>query len=485
MGVIDATMTRPIPATGTSFLADLDRVVVAGLGRSGRGAAALLAGRGVRFSVVDARAANLPRDARDILPADTEIVAQDAAAAHVAAAGLVVVSPGIDLRRQPWAQAAACGVPFMSELELAWRFVTSPLLAITGSNGKSTVTAMVGRLLAAAGADARVCGNIGTPLSAAVAGQREDTIFVVEVSSFQLEAVHGFRPDVAMLLNITPDHQNRYDKHADYLAAKEKIFARQGRGDRAILDLDDPAAAAVAKRLSKRRSGPALLPVSLRRPPAGGADGAWLADDTLILRHAGKTRRLLQRDELTLAGSHNVTNALAAALMVAAAGKEPDPSALAMFPPLPHRLETVARHHGVRYVNDSKATNVESARAALRAFACGRVLVILGGRDKGGDFASLVPDLRRQARAVYAMGEAGPAIAEALRPGLPGEMPVSVVPDLAAAVTAATAAANAGDVILLAPACASFDAYSDFTARGEHFRRLAGSPSPGEDHHGA
>ena len=477
-------MTRPISSTGTSFLADLDRVVVAGLGLSGRGAAALLAYRGVPFSVVDARAADLAQDARHDLPAGTRMIAQDAAAAHVAAANLVVVSPGIDLRRPPWSTAVARGVPFMSELELAWRFVTSPLLAITGSNGKSTVTAMVGRLLAAAGVDARVCGNIGTPLSVAVAGQRQDTVFVVEVSSFQLETVHGFRPDVAMLLNVTPDHQNRYDHHAAYLAAKEKIFSRQGEGDRAILDLDDAAAAAVAERLRLRRSGPALLPVSLRHAPADGADGAWLEGDTLVIRHDGRTRRLLQRDELTLVGSHNVTNALAAALMVAAAGREPDSRALAAFPPLPHRLETVARHDGVRYVNDSKATNVESARAALRAFDRGRVLVILGGHDKGGNFASLVPDLRQQARAVYAMGEAGPAIAEALRPGLPAELPVDVVPDLAAAVTAATAAATAGDVILLAPACASFDAYSDFSARGEHFRRLAGS-RPEEDRHGA
>jgi len=477
-------MTRPIPGTGRSFLAYLNGIVVAGLGSSGRGAAALLAARGVPFSVVDARAADLTQDARRDLPAGTEILAQDAAVGHVAAAGLVVVSPGIDLRRPPWSVAAARGVPFMSELELAWRFVTSPLLAITGSNGKSTVTTLVGRLLAAAGADARVCGNIGTPLSAAVAGQRQDTVFVVEVSSFQLETVHGFRPDVAMLLNVTPDHQDRYDHHAAYLAAKEKIFARQGEGDLAILDLDDAAAAAVAERLRLRPAGPALLPVSLRHAPAGGADGAWLDGDTLIIRYGGKTRRLLPRDELTLAGSHNVTNALAAALMVAAAGREPDPRALAAFPPLPHRLETVARHNDVRYVNDSKATNVESARVALRAFDRGRVLVILGGRDKGGDFATLVPDLSQQARAVYAMGEAGPAIAAALRPGLPPELTVRVVPDLAAAVSAATAAAAAGDVILLAPACASFDAYRDFTARGEHFRRLAGSLA-GEDHHGA
>ncbi len=475
-------MTRPIPATGTSFLADLDRIVVAGLGLSGRGAAALLAARGVPFSVVDARAANLGADVRGILPTGTEVIAQDAAAAHIAAADLIVVSPGIDRRRPPWSDAAANGVPFMSELELAWRFVTSPLLAITGSNGKSTVTAMVGKLLTAAGVDARVCGNIGTPLSAAVAHQRPDTVFVVEVSSFQLETVHGFRPDVAMLLNVTPDHQDRYDHPDAYLAAKEKIFARQGEGDRAILDLDDAAAAEVAERLSLREAGPALLPVSLRNAPAGGGDGAWLEDDTLIIRQGGSTRRLLQRDELSLAGPHNVTNALAAALMVAAAGREPDSRALASFPPLPHRLETVARRNGVRYVNDSKATNVESARVALRAFDRGRVLVILGGRDKGGDFASLVPDLGRQARAVYAIGEAGPAIAAALRPGLPAELPMDVVPDLATAVTAAAAAATAGDVILLAPACASFDAYSDFTARGEHFRRLAGSRPEGGNH---
>jgi len=477
-------MTRPIPATGTSFLADLSHVVVAGLGRSGRGAAALLAAHGVPFSVVDARAGDLAREARRLLPPGTEVLAQDAAAARVSGADLLVVSPGIDLRRPPWLQAARQGVPFMSELELGWRFVTSPLLAITGSNGKSTVTSLVGRLLDTAGADARVCGNIGTPLSAAVDSQGPDTCFVVEVSSFQLETIHGFRPDVAVLLNVTPDHQDRYDNHAAYLAAKERIFANQGTDDRAVLDMDDAAARAVAARLGRRPAGPGILPVSRRQAPAAGADGAWLEGDTLMLRHAGNTRRLLRRDELTLPGSHNVTNALVAALTVAAAGRDPDARALAAFPPLPHRLETVAHHDGVRYVNDSKATNVESAAAALRAFPPGRVLVILGGRDKGGEFASLLPALRQQARAVFTMGEAGAAIAAALGPGLAGVLPLTVVPDLDAAVTAATAAATAGDVILLAPACASFDAYEDFTARGEHFRRLATALGH-EDGHGA
>jgi UDP-N-acetylmuramoylalanine--D-glutamate ligase len=475
--VNDTTMARPLPSTGTDFLDGLTHVVVAGLGRSGRGAAALLAAVDVPFTVVDAHPDALSPEALAALPAGTQVVAQSEAAAVVAAADLLVVSPGIDLRHRPWCDAAA---PRMGEMELAWRFVDSPLVAITGSNGKSTVTALTGALLAAAGCDARVCGNIGTPLSAAVADQRHETVFVVEVSSFQLETISGFAPDVAVLLNVTPDHQDRYAGHSDYVAAKERIFAAQAPGGRAVLGVDDAAAAAMAARLAARDKGPQVLPFSLTSPPAG--DGAWLADGTLMIRWQGTDSPLLHQDELELPGPHNVANALAASLAAQAIGVPPAPATLAAFPPLAHRLETVARRDGIRFVNDSKATNVESARMALRAFAPGHVQIILGGRDKGSDFAALAGDLRERARAVYAMGEAGPAIAAALAPVLPASLPITTLPDLEAAVQAAGEAAADGDVILLSPACSSFDAYSDFTARGEHFRRLATAWRRESDH---
>ncbi len=461
-------MKQPLPTTGTDFLAGLTHVVVAGLGRSGQGAAELLAKAGVPFTVVDARAGELPPEAIAALPPGTEMVAEADAADVVAAADLLVVSPGIDLRRPPWNAAKA---PCMGELELAWRHVDSPLVAITGANGKSTVTALTGALLAAAGCDARVCGNIGSPLSAVVADQQHETVFVVEVSSFQLETISGFAPDVGVLLNVTPDHQDRYAGHDDYVAAKERLFAAQQRGSRAVMGVDDPSAAAVATRLAGRRDGPRVLAFSLAEPPE--ADGAWLAGGTLMMRWQGREHALLHQDELTLAGPHNVANALAAFLAVKAMGVQPDPATLAAFPPLAHRLETVAHHGGVRFVNDSKATNLDSARMALRAYAPGHVVIILGGRDKGTDFAALAPDLQVRARAVIAVGEAGPAIATALGPLLPVSLPLTVVPDMEAAVQAAGSTAADGDVVLLSPACSSFDAYSDFTARGDHFRRLA------------
>ncbi len=475
-------MTRPLPQTGNAFLKDLSSVVVAGLGRSGRGAADLLAAHGVPFQVVDARAASLGAEVTDTLPPGTPVHGEADAAAVLAAADLVVVSPGIDLRREPWAAARAAGVPFMGELELAWRFVQSPVVAITGSNGKSTVTSLIGRLLAATGRDARVCGNIGSPLSAAVARQQPDTVFVVEVSSFQLETVSGFHPQVAVLLNVTADHQDRYDHADDYLAAKERIFARQGSDDAAILDMDDPAAAAVAARLACRSDGPAPLPVSLRAEPEG--DGAWLRGDTLMVRVAGRELTLGAKQSLSLVGPHNITNALAAGLAVARLGETVDREALAAFPPLPHRLETVAERRGIRFVNDSKATNVESARVALRAFPPASVHLILGGRDKGGAFADLAAEAARHACAVYAMGEAGPAVAAALGPVLPLSLPLTVHAGMQEAVAAATAAARPGQVVLLAPACASFDAYPNFMARGDHFRRLVGGSEAG-GHHGA
>jgi UDP-N-acetylmuramoylalanine--D-glutamate ligase len=475
--VNETTMTRPLPATGLEFLSGLTHVVVAGLGRSGRGAASLLAAAGVPFTVVDAHADDLPADALAALPAGTQVLPENDAAAVLAAADLLVVSPGIDLRQAPW---NTCPAPAMGELELAWRHVDSPLVAITGANGKSTVTAMVGALLTAAGYDARLCGNFGSPLSAVLANQEHETVFVVEVSSFQLETTTGFQPDVAVLLNVTPDHQDRYADHGAYVAAKERVFAAQDRGGRAVVGIEDEAAMAVAGRLAARPQGPKVLPFALHREPSG--DGAWLADGKLMLRWRGQSQSLLHQDELQLSGPHNVANALAAALTTRALGVQPDPAAMATFTPLAHRLETVADHGGIRFVNDSKATNLDSARMALRAFAPGHVLIILGGRDKGSDFADLAADLQVRARGVFAMGEAGPAIARALGPVLPLSLPVTVLPDLEAAVNAAGAVAAAGDVILLSPACSSFDAYSDFTARGDHFRLLATAWPPEGDH---
>jgi UDP-N-acetylmuramoylalanine--D-glutamate ligase len=470
-------MTPPSPASRSRPLEGLERVVVAGFGRSGQAAAALLSAQGLSFTVVDARPEREHADALDALPDRPLFVPESDAAAPLAAADLIVLSPGIDPRRQPYAAALAAGVPSISEIELGWRWVRSPLVAVTGSNGKSTVTSLIGTLLEGSGLDARVCGNIGTPLSAALEDPGPDTRFVVEVSSFQLEHTDSFAPDVGVLLNVTPDHQDRYDDHAAYRAAKERLFAFQAAGADAVLCAGDPDALDVARRLAARGDGPRVILAGDAPPDLARTvpDTATVEKGRIVVRLGGAVHRLGPAEDLPLPGPHNLANCLAAvsAALCAGARRETMEASLAAFRPLPHRLEPVGERDGVRFIDDSKATNVESARMALRSFPAGRVLVILGGRDKGGNFAALAAELGGRARAVYAIGEAGPRIAEALATGLGKAVPVHILPGLAEAVPAAAAVARAGDVVLLAPACASFDAYAGFEERGEHFRRLA------------
>ncbi len=476
-------MSLESTARGRSFLAGVERAVVAGFGRSGQAAARLLAAHGVACTVVDARPREALAAGLAALPAGTAYAAEDGAGPALAGADLVVISPGIDTRKPPYAGALAAGAPFLSELELGWRFVEAPLVAITGSNGKSTATALAGALLAGSGLDARVCGNIGTPLCDALAEQTAATRFVVEVSSFQLEQVRAFAPDVAVLLNITPDHMDRYDSLAAYAAAKERIFTAQTPAGRAILCTDDPGAAAVAARLAAREGGPRRVAVSAA-PQDPGIDAAWPDGEHLAVRLDGTLRRPARRDDLPLPGPHNLLNALAAvaAALAAGAGEAAVAPALRAFRPLPHRLEPVGEAGGAAWVNDSKATNVESARMALRSFPAGRVVILLGGRDKGGDFAALVPDLADRAHRVICLGEAGPRIAAALAGPLAGRVALEVAADMEEAVARAAAAARRGDTVLLAPACASFDAYRNFEERGEHFRRLVARRVQEEGH---
>jgi UDP-N-acetylmuramoylalanine--D-glutamate ligase len=476
-----AVMTPQRTARPASFLEGLGHAVVAGFGRSGRAAARLLARHGVPLTIVDARPEREHAGELATLPGEISFAPEESAAGRLAGSDLVILSPGIDPRREPYASARATGVSFISEIELGWRFVSSPLVAVTGSNGKSTVTSLIGQLLAASGFDARVCGNIGEPLCGALANQTPDTRFAVEVSSFQLERTETFAPDVAVLLNVTPDHMDRYEDLAAYRAAKENLFACQEPRHTAVLCAGDAQALEIARRLARRAGGglgPRVILAGetipdLDPPATGRAD---VEDGEIAVRLDKDVHRFGPVADLPLPGPHNLDNCLAGLAAALSLGADPGAvrPALAAFRPLPHRLEPVGERDGVRLVNDSKATNVESARMALRSFPPGRVWIILGGRDKGGDFASLAVDIKERARMVLAMGEAGPGIAAALKGPLAGSVPVQVLPGLAEAVRSATGGARAGDVILLAPACASFDAYGSFEERGEHFRRLAG-----------
>ena len=477
--MVETTAMKSISnARGARFLEEFEHVVVAGFGRSGRAAAARAGRCGLPVTVVDARPEAEFEADLDALPGAARFVAESAAAPVLAGADLLILSPGIDPRREPYAGAIASGVPVISEIELGWRFVEASVIAVTGSNGKSTVTSMAVALLSAAGFEARACGNIGRPLCDALDEQTADTRLVIEVSSFQLEHTHSFAPDVAVLLNVTPDHQDRYGDFADYAAAKDNLFAFQGTDDVAIVCADDPAAAEAAGRLAARRArheGPALLLYGDGVPSAVPDHAAGVDGDRLVVRLGARSHTVGRVGDLPLPGPHNRLNGLAALAAALCAGAGPDrvAAALPSLAALPHRLETVGERDGVRFINDSKATNIASAAMALRSFPPGTVHAILGGRDKGADFTALGGDLRDRARAVYLIGEAAPRIAAALGPALAGTLRVDVFPDLAAAFSRASAAARPGETVLLAPACASFDAYAGFKERGEHFRALA------------
>jgi UDP-N-acetylmuramoylalanine--D-glutamate ligase len=446
--------------TATLSSERLRRVYVLGLGLSGAAAARLLRSRGVAVVASDRRAADeleLAGLAGDPgvelrLGVDERLLPPDIDA--------VVTSPGVAPGHPLLVAARAAGVPVLAEVELACRHLAGTLVAITGSNGKSTTTAMTGAMLTGAGRAVEVCGNIGTPLASVVDGA-PGRIFVVELSSFQLETIDEFHPRAAALLNLSPDHLDRHGDFAGYLAAKRRIFRNQTGDDVAVLNADDPDSAATPAG-GRRRF------FSLRDAVE---DGVCVAGERVIERCPGAPDRpLFARSDVPVPGPHNLENAMAAALLALAAGAPAESLATSLrsFRGLPHRMERVAEREGVVFFDDSKGTNIGATLRSLEGFADGSVHLVLGGRNKGADFAGLREQVARKARRVYLIGESAGAIGAALA----GAVEQSQSGTLAAAVAEAAERARPGESVLLSPACASFDQFRDFADRGRSFRRL-------------
>lgn len=382
---------------------------------------------------------------------------------------LVVASPGIPPHAPLLVAARASGARLVSELEFAFQESASPWIGITGTNGKTTTTHLVGHLLTSSGIVNVRVGNIGTPAIGVVERTDPSTVIVAEVSSFQLALADSFHPRVAILLNITPDHLDWHGSHESYVADKGRIFENMGAEDVAVINVDDEGSAPFASRVGTE--GVRVVRVSQEQRDDVGAH---VADGVLVLREPSGVKPLVAIDELQLRGAHNVGNALAAAAAAHAVGARLADIAdgLRTFAPIEHRLQPVGEIDGVEYVNDSKATNTDAARTALAAYADGSVILLLGGRSKGASFDGLAADAERSARTVIVFGEARTVLAEAFSGR---SVPVLVVETLADAVELAAASAEAGDVVLLSPACASFDEFDDYERRGEAFAAAVSS----------
>ena len=436
------------------------QVLVYGLGLSGRAAARLLAERGtpgITVLAVDDKAVEVNGD----LGGKVELLPGGGSQGLPAGVDAVVVSPGVPLDRPILEDARRRGIPVIAEVELAFPLLDGPVVAITGSNGKSTTTAMTGEMVRAAGRPVEVCGNIGEPLADKVDGP-PGRIFVVELSSFQIEGIDTFKPKAAALLNISEDHLDRYGTVAAYGAAKKRLFRDMDPDGVAVLNADDPGTLEVETR-ARRRFFSRLRQV---------ADGCWADTDGRVVEVAPgeEDLELFHASDVPLAGVQNLENAMAAALLARAVGVEPEAirNALRGFRGLPHRLQKVGEKGGVFFYDDSKGTNPGATLKAIEGFADGTVHLILGGRNKNADLAVLTPMVRRKARRAYLIGEAAAEFEQALG----GAVPYEMAGTMDQAVRSAAAQARPGEAVVLSPACASFDQFRNFVHRGQVFQEL-------------
>ncbi|ATB27822.1 UDP-N-acetylmuramoyl-L-alanine--D-glutamate ligase [Melittangium boletus] len=448
------------------------KVAVYGLAKSGLAAIRLLVQKGARVTALDARTEEaLGATARELKAQGVTLVTAPPPPGLLESHRLVVVSPGVPLALPELQAARAAGVPVWGEVELAGRFLSHvPLFGITGTNGKSTTTALTGELFAQGGGRTFVGGNLGRPFAEAALTPEAWDALVVELSSFQLEGIDSLRPRGAAILNLTPDHIDRYPDHAAYGAAKARIWRQQTGADFAVVNADD----ADVMRLAESAPGPVygfsltgqpvaeaprLVGLAVARPGGFGFEGVGDPGETFTL-----TNRALR-------GGHNTQNAMAAALLARLGGVSHAAvqAGLDSYPGLPHRLESVRVLEGVEWVNDSKATNVDSVLVALRAFSRD-VLLIAGGKGKGAPYAPMVEEGRSKVKAVLTIGQDAPLLAQAYE-GVARVYPCGTLAD---AVRQARALATAGDTILLSPACASYDQFQNFEHRGDTFKRLVG-----------
>jgi len=433
-------------------------VLVVGLGRTGRDSARFLAQQGARVLVSDFRsAAELRSEINELSDLAIEYQLGEAHADDLAGVDYVIPSPGVARENILLQKASAWRIPILSEIELAYRFSCAPIIAITGTNGKSTTTTLVGEILRAAGKKVFIGGNLGVPFISAVSNEWD--WIVLEISSFQLEWVQQFRPQVAVLLNLSEDHLDRYPSFAEYCAAKERIFAAQTSSDTAILNRDDARVWEMRKRLNSRVLSFGFAEVDT---------GVFVAGEEVVWRDGGAEERFLV-GEVKLHGIHNLENMMAAVAATKSIGIARDviQDTLNGFPGLEHRLELVREKDGVAYYNDSKGTNVGAAVKSLESFS-GPVILLAGGVDKGGSYAPLQRQIEKKVRRLVLFGAAKEIIARALG----GLTATVLVEDLPAAVADAAAHSRAGDVVLLSPACSSFDQFKNYAERGRAFKAL-------------
>jgi len=442
----------------SEFSVDGARVVVLGAARSGVAAAELLARRGARVVLSDIRAS--VTDAEDRLSgAGVTLELGGHRKDTLARAELIVLSPGVSPKLPAVDRARQQGTPVISEVELAARWLRGRIVAVTGTKGKSTTTVLTGRMLEADGRHALVGGNVGTALSSQVEASSPDVIHVVELSSFQLELTETFRPWIAVLLNLSADHLDRHSSFQEYVDAKARIFANQTSSDAMVINADDPHVLEVARGSRARR-----LSFAVTEPLD---EGVVVAGNSVTHRTGSGDRTLLPLSAVRLRGRHLLSDVLAAAAVGTVVGVSPEGmrSAVESFAGLEHTLEAVAEVDGVWFINDSKATNVVSARAAMECFDHD-LIVIMGGRFKGGDLQDLAPALRARASTVVAIGEARARLREAFG----GCVDVQEADEMSDAVRLAFAAARPGGTVLLAPACSSLDMFADYAERGKVFK---------------
>jgi UDP-N-acetylmuramoylalanine--D-glutamate ligase len=454
------------------------RVLVVGLGKSGVASAQFLAARGARVTVSDTRS-------RDELKSQIPALLDRGVAVETGGHGertfrdqdLIVVSPGVPSNLPQLARARAQGIPVIGEIELAAHFLKGKIVAITGSNGKTTTTTLCGDLIASSSKRTLVGGNIGTPVILLVDDSTEDTINVVEVSSFQLETIETFHPFISVVLNLTPDHLDRHGTMEAYTAAKARIFENQSSSDYSVLNLDDEGSAGLKSRTKAR-----LCWFTRKQQLSGDQMGSFVRDGEIYWRDGKRDEQIMPASEITLKGAHNLENVLAAVAVGRLCGCDAVSirNAVRKFKAVEHRLQYVATVAGVEYYNDSKATNVDATIKAIESFP-GKIHLILGGKDKDSDYTLMNRLLHERVKRVYTIG----AAAEKIRSHVQSAVEVLACRTLDNAVERAHDLAKAGDVVLLAPACSSFDQFENYEHRGRTFKalveRLAAPATAGQE----